>query len=86
MFIRIKDVDNSYFEQNPLLSYWQSTWISGHDTGIYNFNTLKNINIKVPMNQKLQLTSVLWCISKWNGILNKGQGLIVVHLHSTSCS
>ncbi len=55
------------------------------DTGISNFNTLKNSNIKIPMNQKLQQTSVLWCISKWNGILNKG-GFIVVHLHSTSCS
>ncbi len=79
-------MDNSYFEQNLLLSYWQSTWISGHDTGISNFNTLKNINIKVPVNRKLQLTSALWCISKWNGILNKGRGFIVVQLHSTSCS
>ncbi len=33
--------------------------ISGHDTGISKFNTLKNINIKVPMNRKLELTSVL---------------------------
>ncbi len=79
-------VDNSYFEQNLLLSHWQSMWISGHDTGISNFNTLKNINIKVPVNWKLQLTSVLWCISKRNGILNKGRGFIVVHLHSTICS
>ncbi len=59
-------------------------WISGHDTGISNSNTLKNINIKVPklpMNRKLQLTLVLWCTFKWNRILNKGRGFIVAPLH-----
>ncbi len=60
-------------------------WISGHDTVISNFNSLKNIGIKVPMNRKLQLTTVLWYIFKWNRILNKGRGSIVEHLLSTSC-
>ncbi len=54
-------------------------WISGHDTGISNFNTLKNIDIKVPVNRKLQLTSGYVFPSETEYWI-KGRALFVVHL------